>query len=363
MERDRWQGWRGLVAFSRRWDLLAAFLLGCTVTAAVHHFRPAAFDPPAPEPTAEREAGLVIREGPVGLLNPLLECDSFRASPLLRPFTDKLDSLVARLKSERRVGTASIYFRDLNNGPWFGVDERRFFRPGSLLKVPLLIACLRQAEIDPGFLARRVTFTGVVEDARALGTQLVRPAEPLVRGRSYRVEELLARMTRYSDNLATELLNRTVDPAIAAQTYGSFGIDMAELARRGTTLTAIDYSRFFRVLYNSSYLSRAHSQQALAMLVESEFHEGLVAGVPPGTIVSHKFGEKGRIDATGAADLQLHDCGIIYHPTRPYCLCVMTTGMDYQLMASAIAEISREVFVEIDGQASRDLGLANPPLP
>ena len=44
------------------------------------------------------------------------------------------------------------------------------------------------------------------------------------------------------------------------------------------------------------------------MLSTSDFSDGLVAGVPVGTVVSHKFGERHFV---GDADVeQLHDCGI-----------------------------------------------------
>lgn len=350
MESERGTGAkrRRLAAFARRWDLFAAFLLGGAATATAVHFHPALVEVLVAESPEEPGSDILVREGPTGLLNPLIECDSFRSGPLLLPITAQLDALVDRLRDEGRVTAASVYFRDLANGPWCGVNERDLYRPGSLLKVPLLIACLRQLERDPGFFSRQVVFTGQVADERALDPQLVQPPEPLVPGRAYSVEELLVRMTRFSDNFSTELLNRTVDPTVASRVYSDLGIDIAELARRGTTLSTIDYSRFFRVLYNASYLTRDHSHQALALLTESEFREGLVAGVPAGITVSHKFGEKGEIDAKGEAHLQLHDCGIVYHPVKPYCLCVMTTGSDYRSMAAAIADVSRAVFQEVD---------------
>jgi len=45
---------------------------------------------------------------------------------------------------------------------------------------------------------------------------------------------------------------------------------------------------------------------------------------------------------------QLHDCGIIYHPSKPYILCIMTKGEEIEELASVIADISRLVFKGID---------------
>jgi beta-lactamase class A len=102
---------------------------------------------------------------------------------------------------------------------------------------------------------------------------------------------------------------------------------------------------FIRVLYNASYLSREMSEKALDYLLASDYKDGLVAGLPPGTQVAHKFGEYEREDMN-----QLHDCGIVYYPRHPYILSVMTRGSDKQMMADTIAEISRLIYEEVDGK-------------
>lgn len=74
-----------------------------------------------------------------------------------------------------------------------------------------------------------------------------------------------------------------------------------------------------------------------------------MAGVPPGTTVAHKFGIYSIPGTTKTA--QLHDCGIIYRPGRPYFLCVMTEGQDADTLAGAIRQISRAVFLAVDTQS------------
>jgi hypothetical protein len=73
---------------------------------------------------------------------------------------------------------------------------------------------------------------------------------------------------------------------------------------------------------------------------ESTFTQGIVAGVPAGTRVSHKFGEF----SAGTNLKQLHDCGIVYKPAHPYILCVMTQGNDFNNLAATIAKISKTVW-------------------
>ncbi len=110
-----------------------------------------------------------------------------------------------------------------------------------------------------------------------------------------------------------------------------------------------DYSSFFRILYNASYLNQTDSQKILGLLVNSEFLNGLVAGVPASVKVSHKFGE--RENSTGNT-VQLSDCGIVYYPGHPYLLCISTKGTDINLQTQAIQKISASVYGQVDNQYS-----------
>jgi hypothetical protein len=103
-----------------------------------------------------------------------------------------------------------------------------------------------------------------------------------------------------------------------------------------------DYGMFFRVLFNASYLSKDSSEKALKLLSESTFTKGLVAGIPSGVSISHKFGERVMGDTR-----QLHDCGIVYLPKQPYLLCIMTRGKDFDQLAGVISEISKKVYDDV----------------
>ena len=79
-------------------------------------------------------------------------------------------------------------------------------------------------------------------------------------------------------------------------------------------------------------------------LAQSDFNDGLRRGVPSSIAVAHKFGER----FLESGERHLHDCGIIYHPTNPYLLCVMTRGTDFDALSALIGDISKEVFTAID---------------
>ena len=60
---------------------------------------------------------------------------------------------------------------------------------------------------------------------------------------------------------------------------------------------------------------------------------------------------------------QLHDCGIVYLPGRPYFLCVITEGRDADTLAEVIREISRDVFLAVATQSGPLPGEPGMPLP
>jgi hypothetical protein len=107
------------------------------------------------------------------------------------------------------------------------------------------------------------------------------------------------------------------------------------------TMTVSTYAGFFRVLYNATYLNHADSEHLLDLLSQSSFTKGLVAGVPAGVAVAHKFGERGYNNP--AIPDQLHDCGIVY-AKKPYVVCIMTQGRGYDAMAGIIANISKMIY-------------------
>jgi len=283
-------------------------------------------------------------------ISPLLECESVPAPPKfdrIRRAELAVNSAVQWAKEQGRINSASVYFRDLNNGPWFGIHEKDPFVPASLLKLPLMMTYLELAQSDPSRLDRKITYVGD-PNAPPMRQNFVY-AEPLKLGEPYSIRDLLERMITTSDNAAMSLLVGEQEKAsfgAMEKVYTDLGIDIPGGANY--EIDAVTYSRFLRVLYNSTYLSRAMSEYALEILSRSGFSEGLQSGVPAGILVSHKFGERTH-PATG--ERHLHDCGIVYAPDRPYLLCVMTRGKEFKPLASLVSDIAKVVYREMQHPA------------
>jgi len=280
-------------------------------------------------------------------INPLLECEftNFSQNIAYDNLKDKILDHIKKLKSSQQITQISVYFRDLNNGPWLGINEKEDFSPASLIKVPLLITYYKEAEKNPDILKQSLTYTPIKIDK-----QDILPSVTLTPNQSYTVDELIRNMIVYSDNTAYELLLNNIDNRLLVDTYTNLGInlDKAFLDPSGNILSVKSYAAFFRILYNGSYLNNEMSEKALALLSQVQYRDGLVKGINnPNVLISHKFGERTYTD-TG--EKQLHDCGIVYLPQKPYLICIMTRGKDFSQLSAAIAQISKTVYQELSSQ-------------
>ncbi|MFA5532631.1 MAG: serine hydrolase, partial [Candidatus Shapirobacteria bacterium] len=161
------------------------------------------------------------------------------------------------------------------------------------------------------------------------------------------VEDLLKRMIIYSDNDSYNNLFKNIDNNEILQVYKDLNIDISKILENsnGNIINVKDYASFFRILFNASYLNQDMSEKALSLLSQVEYQKALVAGVPKNIKVAHKFGEREFL-ATG--EVQLHDCGIVYLPKKPYLLCIMTRSSNLDKAVPSIKKISQETFQYIN---------------
>lgn len=290
------------------------------------------------------------------LLNPLIRCSPNGTGvymPEYEEFQLQLQDWIQQQQTAGLISEGAVYFRDLVGGPWFGVDEDATFTPASLFKLPLLIAILRVSQEIPELQQQQIIMSGAY-----LGlTNVEHPdAETLRPGVPYTVDQLLEKMIVYSDNASADMLKnllKSLDTrgdalAIVYREMGMYS------AATNYVLTVNQYASLFRVLYNGRYLKPDLSQKALELLSRSAYTDALVAGVPHGTLVAHKFGIR---DIPGESIKQFHDCGIVYYPTRPYVLCVMTKSADVQQGIAFIREVSRRVYEQVDLRLHAEHGI------
>ncbi len=294
-----------------------------------------------------------LRTSQNGLINPLVEYEisSSVYTKELRLFREKVQEEIESQQKNGNITQMASYFRSLNDGPWFGVNEDVSFFPASLLKVPIMISFFKQAETNPDILKKEIPYDESYKQkfGDANEGSFFKPEKSIEFGKTYTIQELIKYMIIYSDKNAKNLLLLNLgDVNNLLSVYTDLGLGtQPELQGEGDIISVHEYSTFLRVLYNASYLSKDYSKQALELLVEAKFPLGLSAEIPKDVKIANKFGEYTNPNNNTK---QLHDCGIIYYPKNPYILCIMTRGNDFGKMADAIASISKIVYQEVNNQ-------------
>lgn len=288
-----------------------------------------------------------VRNTGYKFISPLLECEYGKSASEINDLYHlqaKLESFIEEKKRSGVINSASVYFRDLNNGPWIGINEHEAFSPASLLKLPVLIAYYKKADFDPDILDKKIKFT----DEGGLLTQNFASKRILEEGKEYTIDDLINQMIVYSDNSALRVLLGNIEAKNVAKVTQDIGAETADINTPEDYMTVKGYAGLYRILYNASYIDRDLSEKALELLSRTDFDEGLVAGVPKDITISHKFGER----ELGNGTKQLHDCGIVYLRSNPYLLCVMTRGESFENLKNVIKGISSTTFNYINSQIS-----------
>lgn len=298
-----------------------------------HHDEPAMEAVPVPSHAMDQ-----IRQQHYEFTRPLLLTNVSGEDPRLEPLKETIQAYIDSRVQSGILQTASVYLRVLNTGAWMGVNEKEQYSPGSLLKVPLMIYCMKVSENDPAFLDKKVRFDGP-HDTHRLPSIIY---QQLIEGKTYTVRELIRHMIVYSDNDATILLNNLVGNA-DSQVFEDIGLPKPDPSANDYFISPELYSRFFRLLFNATYLSAAGSDQALKLMSESAFRDGIVRTLPATMAVPRKFGER---EIGGVK--QFHEFGIVYSGNEPYLLGVMTKGADMAELTNVTSDISGIVFKSLN---------------
>lgn len=279
-------------------------------------------------------------------INPLLDFveDEKRAllNSELADLNQKIEAITKSYIERGLITQGSVYYRDLNNGPWFLVGDEYQYTAASLFKVPVMIAYYKEAEKDPTILERQVTYSQAFADAPL--HNMDGSNETIVLGNTYTVAELIERMIIYSDNLSAYLLVENINPEIVVQVFKDLNVPLVQGAIMNEPFGPRTYAGFLRILYNGTYLNKFYSEKALEVLSRSTYSHGMRTALLPDTKASIKYGV--AVDPDGKK--QLHECGIVYWEDRlPHLLCVMTLGNDFNAEALYTQEVTRAVQASI----------------
>jgi len=243
-----------------------------------------------------------------------------------------IDETLNNLPTNAKVG---FYIQDANTGAWFGINESEKFIPASLLKIPIAMAILKKVERGEIQINQKIKI--INEDINYLSTG----EEKLKIGDEKTIAELLRLMIQSSDNTAKNALKRQLSEEEIAAVFYHVGINNPYKEGSDEAITPRQYTRLFKALYFSTFLSPESSEKLLDLATETRAESLIAAGIPWEIQVAHKYGERENL---------LHDCGIIYEPHNPYFLCIMTSGMNYDDAQKLIINLSSIIYNFISSQ-------------
>ncbi|MEI6682496.1 MAG: serine hydrolase [Bacteroidota bacterium] len=272
---------------------------------------------------------------------PLLLAESESESEAFSSLKADIAAFIEQAENTGMITAASVYVKDMNSGFWTSMFGNHDYHPGSLMKLPILLYYLKQEELHPGTLKKEFVYE---KASISFPTQKYK-GDSIIPGRKYPVARLLRYMIDESDNNATYLLNCHMDTSQYREFFKDIDIPYYEPGDLVYSISPRQYSKFFRLLYNATFVNEELSEYGLKLLTESSFREGLVKELPEGTVVAHKFGERG---INGVMDFS--ESGIIYAHNSPYILTIMTRGNHIEKQTAFVSGISAMIYKRLGGK-------------
>jgi beta-lactamase class A len=249
-------------------------------------------------------------------------------------YLDLRESIIKVLMNSSNKGHYGVYFEDLNSGAGCGVNEEEGFLPASLLKLPIMVAVLKKVEEGKLSLDKKVTLAP--EDIDFRSGSLGRKGA----GYQITIKEMLVYLIKESDNTAATTLLRFITPQECARVVITIGISPKLYRGNQIVVSPKQYSNILRSIYHAEYLNRIFSELSLSIMSETDYNKQLPAGVPSNINISHKYGEYHLPGERHG----FNDCGIVFHPEKPYLLCVMSRNNAKDEAEKTISAISKVVY-------------------
>lgn len=277
----------------------------------------------------------VIRSKGAANVGRLIISEPGSESERLRPLKSALATDISNFVAQGFATSISLHFLDLNTSEWIAINGNEGYTPGSLVKVPVVMSFLKKSENEPDFMGRKLFFDPGIPPI-PLQTYIV---DPIKRGNSYTMRELLERIMRDSDNYSTALVNPQIDYHYFNMLYTDLNQSVPNMHDINYVTNVIDYSRFLNVLYNCTWLTEKNSEMAISWLTASSFNGGIKKHIPGDIQVARKFGEYGV-----GSTKQWHESAIVFQTNRPYLLTVMTKGVDNEKLMQVISDLSKVTY-------------------
>ena len=226
-------------------------------------------------------------------------------------------------------GEVSVMIRHLVTGKQFASRADMVRPTASLIKLPVMVAAYRLADRGQLDLSKTITLT---EADKVPGSGIL--TDHFSSGMTLPLLDAIRLMIRYSDNTATNLVIDQIDLPTTAATMESLGFAQTRLnskVYRGQTTIAPERSRLFGLgsttaaetvdlleqLHRGTIASSESCKAMIDHLLACDEKTMIVRELPRGTKVAQK---------SGAVSTTRCNAGIVFGPSGPFAICVLTTN-------------------------------------
>ena len=229
-----------------------------------------------------------------------------------------------------KKGFYSIYYKNINSGNFFGIDEQQINTAASVNKLPIITALYYLEK--QGKLSFDDKITIQKEDVQDYGTGSIRYQKM---PQTYSLRNLAKLALQQSDNTAAHVISVKIGEDNVQKLVDSWGLKQTDMVNNKTTV--YDMSVLFEKIYKNEITDAAKTKELLEFMTDTEFEDRLPKGLPTNVKIYHK---------TGDGEGFVHDLGIIEKDNQVYFLGVMTSDIgDNEIQTKgAISEISKKVF-------------------
>ncbi len=248
---------------------------------------------------------------------------------------------------ERYGGRVAVSARHLTWGLSFDYHADQNFTIASVMKTPILVALYRHVERGEASLDEMIVMR---EEDIVPGSGRIQHDPP---NSEYTLGELARLMIVISDNTATNLVIQRLGFDALAQEFAAMRLPNTRMSRRyynaadgpPNLVNARSLARTYTLLEHREAANSELSDEMLEILLAVEDTTRIVSGVPSGTPVAHKSGWVRGVS---------HDAGIIYSPTGPIVLAILTENIpdpeDGLAVNREVARLVWKFWAEPDGE-------------
>lgn len=221
-------------------------------------------------------------------------------------------------------GSYGVYVESLASGATLAVNQDNRMVAASVIKLPVALYLLHQAEGGQVNLDDQVDLHD--EDFMAGTGSLNGTAHA---GDRFSYTQLLALMIQQSDNTAWRALTRVLGTAQVDAFAAAAGA--GDCRQRDDACTAREAGQLLSQLARGRLLSQTSTQTLLNLLETTVFNDRINYYLN-GIAVAHKVGMDGGV---------INDCGVVYLPGSPFTVCVFSATNDPAVGTQVIRDVAR----------------------